>query len=153
MAELSKAEAALQKRAGEMSQKIMKNTNITDAEKLESLDTIKKVVAKKIKEMYEANKVTAADTLKELDKANDPEIDILNDAINAKENTKIITEPDIELLMQEMNPSLKQKLGGMLPDLSTVKSMEAAKQQTQPNQVQPASSQDATKKAAVENSQ
>jgi hypothetical protein len=118
-----------------MSQKIMKNTNITDAEKLESLDTIKKVVAKKIKEMYEANKVTAADTLKELDKANDPEIDILNDAINAKENTKIITEPDIELLMQEMNPSLKQKLGGMLPDLSTVKSMEAAKQQTQPNQV------------------
>ena len=101
MAELSKAEAALQKRAGEMSQKIMKNTNITDAEKLESLDTIKKVVAKKIKEMYEANKVTAADTLKELDKANDPEIDILNDAINAKENTKIITEPDIELVKLE----------------------------------------------------
>ncbi len=128
MAELTKAESDLFKKAQTLTDKVKKNPDISSDHKLETLQTIQSTTQKLIKKMYDANKVDPAETLVALDS---PDVDVLGDAVGVKNGAevkpKLVEEPDIELLMEDINPEMKQKLGGMIPDLDKVKSPAPAK--------------------------
>ena len=135
MAELTKAESDLFKKAQTLTDKVKKNPEISADHKLETLQTIQSTTQKLIKKMYDANKVDPAETLVALDS---PEVDVLGDAVGVKNGAevkpKLIEEPDIELLMEDMNPAMKQQLGGLVPDLDKVKSPPAPAQTAPPAQ-------------------
>ncbi len=149
MAELTKAESDLFKKAQTLTDKVKKNPEISADHKLETLQTIQSTTQKLIKKMYDANKVDPAETLVALDS---PEVDVLGDAVGVKNGAevkpKLIEEPDIELLMEDINPAMKQKLGGMIPDLEKVKSPPAPAQTAQPAQNNAANTQQAPVAAA-----
>ena len=98
MAELTKAESDLFKKAQTLTDKVKKNPEISADHKLETLQTIQNTTQKLIKKMYDANKVDPAETLVALDS---PEVDVLGDAVGVKNGAevkpKLMEEQDIEL--------------------------------------------------------